>query len=164
LIAWVRQVVRDVDPRTIITNIAPMEAVLAAQINQRRFQTWLIVLFAALALALAAIGIFGVMSHAAARRTHEIGIRMALGADRLGVVRLILLRGLKLAAVGLVVGIGFSVGATRLLSSLLFGVDPMDPVSFSLATALLLIAAGVATFVPAWRASGIDPLLALRKD
>jgi putative ABC transport system permease protein len=164
LIAGVRQAVRDVDPRTIITSIAPMETVLASQLIQRRFQTWLIVLFAALALSLATVGIFGVMSHTAARRTHEIGIRMALGANRLGVIRLILFRGLGLAAVGLVVGMGLALGATRLVSSLLFGVDPMDPVIFSMATTLLLTASGVATLVPAWRASGIDPLLALRKD
>ena len=164
LIAGVRQAVRDVDPRTIVTSIAPMETVLASQIIQRRFQTWLLVTFAALALSLATVGIFGVMSHTAARRTHEIGIRMALGADRVGVIRLILLRGLALAAVGLVVGMGLAVGTTRLFSSLLFGVDPMDPVIFSMATILLLTAAGVATLVPAWRASGVDPLLALRKD
>lgn len=164
LIAGVRQVVRDVDPRTIISTIAPMETVLASQIVERRFQTWLLTIFAALALSLAAVGIFGVMSHAAARRTHEIGIRMALGADRLGVVRLILLRGLGLATVGLVAGIAAAIGATRLLSSLLFGVTPTDPMTFSLATTLLLAVAGVATLIPAWRASGVDPLLALRKD
>jgi ABC-type antimicrobial peptide transport system permease subunit len=104
------------------------------------------------------------MSHTAARRTHEIGIRMALGAGRLGVIRLILFRGLGLAAVGLVLGMGLAAGATRLLSSLLFGVDPMDPVIFTMATLLLLTAAGVATLVPAWWASAVDPLLALRKD
>ncbi|MGC4052979.1 MAG: ABC transporter permease [Paludibaculum sp.] len=164
LIASVRQVVRDIDSRTIITNIAPMEAVLASHMIQRRFQTWLIALFAALALTLAVLGIFGVMSHAAARRTHEIGVRMALGANRWDVIRLILFRGLRLAAVGLVIGLGCSAGAARLLSSLLFGVQPMDPASFSLAAALLLTAAGLATFIPAWRASGSDPLLSLRKD
>jgi predicted permease len=164
LIARVRQVVRDVDPRTIISTIAPMETVLASQIVERRFQTWLLTIFAALALSLAAVGIFGVMSHAAARRTQEIGIRMALGADRLGVVRLILRRGLGLATVGLVVGIAAAIGATQLLSSLLFGVTPTDPVTFGLATTLLLAVAVVATLIPAWRASGVDPLLALRKD
>jgi predicted permease len=164
LIAGVRQAVRDVDPRTIIGAIAPMETVLASQIIERQFQTWLITIFAALALSLAAVGIFGVMSHAAARRTHEIGIRMALGADRLRVVRLILRRGLGLAAFGLLAGMAMAAGATRLLSSLLFGVTPSDPMTFSLATALLLAVAAVATLIPAWRASGVDPILALRKD
>jgi predicted permease len=164
LVAGVRQVVREVEPRTVINSIAPMETLLDSQISERRFQTWLISLFAVLALTLSAVGIFGVMSHAAARRTHEIGIRMALGADRLGVVRLILLRGLGLATIGLLAGAALAGGATQVLSSLLFGVTPTDPATFGLALALLLAVAAVATLIPAWRASGIDPLLALRKD
>jgi predicted permease len=164
LVAGVRQLVGEIEPRTVINSIAPMEALLDSQITERRFQTWLISLFAVLALTLSAVGIFGVMSHAAARRTHEIGIRMALGADRLGVVRLILLRGLGLATIGLLAGVLLAGGATQLLSSLLFGVTPTDPATFGLALAILLAVAALATLIPAWRASGIDPLLALRKD
>jgi len=164
LVAGVRQIVSEIEPRTVINSIAPMEALLDSQVNERRFQTWLISLFAVLALTLSAVGIFGVMSHAAARRTHEIGIRMALGADRLGVVRLILLRGLGLATVGLLAGVLLAGGATQLLSSLLFGVTPTDTMTFSSAIAILLAVAAVATFIPAWRASGVDPLHALRKD
>ena len=164
LIAGVRQVVSEIEPRTVVNSIAPMEALLDSQITERRFQTWLISLFAVLALILSAVGIFGVMSHAASRRTQEIGIRMALGADRLGVVRLILRRGLALATIGLVAGAVLSAGATQLLSSLLFGVTSTDSAIFSLALALLLAVAAVATLIPAWRASGIDPLLALRKE
>ena len=164
LIAVVRQAVREVEPRTVITSIVPMEMLLRSQIVERRFQTWLIALFAALALSLAAVGIFGVMSNTAARRTHEIGIRMALGADRLSVVRLILLRGVGLATAGLVAGIALAAGATRLLSSLLFGVTPTDAATFVSAVFALLVVATVATLIPAWRASGVDPLLSLRKD
>ena len=164
LIAGVREAVREVEPRAVINAVAPMEALLDSQIAERKFQTWLPALFAALALGLAAVGIFGVMSHAAARRTHEIGIRMALGADRLRVVRLIMRRGLGLASAGLSAGIALAIGVTRLISSLLFGVSPADPVSFTFASALLLAVAALATWIPAWRASGVDPLIALRKD
>jgi putative ABC transport system permease protein len=164
LVKSVRRAVLEVEPRLVINNLAPMETLLASQILQRKFQTWLLTLFAALALGLAAVGIFGVMSHAVVIRTHEIGIRMALGANRFIVVRMILRRGLGLAAAGLSVGTALAIGAGRLLSSMLLGVTPSDSATFAGAAALLLAVAGAATFIPAWRASGLDPLVALRKD
>jgi predicted permease len=164
LMADVRRAVHDVEPRTVIASVAPMEAQLATQTAERRFQTWLLTLFASMALGLAAVGIFGVMSHAAARRTHEIGIRMALGADRVNVVRMILRRGVGLAVTGLGTGCALAAGATQLLSSLLFGVTPTDPVTFTSAVLVLLTVATAATLIPAWRASGVDPLIALRQE
>ncbi len=164
LVGAIRRAVLEVEPRLVINNLAPVGTLLAAQTAQRRFQTWLLTLFASLALGLAAVGIFGVMSHAAARRTHEIGIRMALGADRFTVIRMILARGIGLAIVGLAVGAACSLGASRLLTSLLFGVTPADSVTHISAAALLLFVAAGATFIPAWRASRVDPLVALRKD
>lgn len=164
LVNSVRRAVREVEPRLVVNSLAPMETLLASQILQRKFQTWLLTLFAALALGLAAVGIFGVMSHAVVRRTHEIGIRMALGANRFMVVRMILRRGLGLAAVGLLTGTALAIGAGRLLSSMLFGVTPTDSATFAGAAAMLLVVAAAATFIPAWRASGVDPLVALRKD
>jgi len=104
------------------------------------------------------------MSHAAARRTHEIGIRMALGANRVNVIRMISLRGVGLAVAGLGAGCALAAGATQLLSSLLFGVTPTDPVTFISAVLILFTVATVATLIPAWRASGVDPLIALRRE
>ncbi|MBI2688480.1 MAG: ABC transporter permease [Acidobacteria bacterium] len=162
--ASVRAAVRDIDPRTVVTNLMPMESQIANQTSARTFQTSILTLFAALALVLAAIGIFGIMSHAVERRTQEIGIRMALGADRLGVVRMILAQGVGLAGIGLAAGLGIGMAATALLSGLLFGVTPTDPSTMVCASLLLLAVAATATLIPAWRAASVDPLAALRGD
>jgi predicted permease len=164
LMPAVRGAVRGVDARTVIANLMPMEKHLQLQSAERRFETWLLTLFAGLALLLAAVGIYGVMSHATVRRTHEIGVRMALGADRLAVIRMILSQGVGLAAAGLCIGVMLSIAVTQLLSSLLFGVAATDLATFVSASSLLLLVATSATLVPAWRASTADPLHALRAD
>lgn len=164
LIASVRAAVREIDPRTVIANLMPMRKQIEIQTAGRSFQTWLLTLFAGLALGMTAIGIFGVMSHAAARRTHEIGIRMALGAGRASVIRMILAQGVGLAAAGMGIGFALALAATQLLSGLLYGVTATDPITFVVAGLLLLVVAAAATLIPAWRASTLDPLVALRGD
>lgn len=160
----VRAAVREVDPRTVVADAMPLEKRLEMQTAERRFQTWLLALFAGLALTLASVGVFGVMSYVTAKRRHEIGIRMALGADRISVIKMVLLQGVGLAAVGMAVGIALAAGATRILSGLLYGVTGTDLIAFTSAVLLLLAVALVATLLPALRASRIDPLVALRRD
>jgi putative ABC transport system permease protein len=119
-------------------------------------------LFAALALVLACVGLYGVISYSVAQRTHEIGVRMALGARPRDVLRLVLRQGMGLTIVGLVVGIAVGLLATRVLSDMLFGVTARDPLTFVGVPALLLLVAFLACYIPARRATRIDPLVALR--
>jgi putative ABC transport system permease protein len=141
-----------------------MDALVADSVSQRLFMVRLLALFAGLAVLLAAVGIYGVIAHSVSQRTHEIGIRMALGAKREGVLRLVLRQALLLAATGVALGIGGALMLTRFLSSLLFGVSSKDPLTF---VAVSLLLAGVATsasFIPAWRAARVDPMVALRHE
>lgn len=141
-----------------------MEGQIEIQTSARRFRTWLLGLFAALAMLLSAVGIYGVIGYSAAQRTHEIGIRMALGAPRSTVLSMILRQGMALALVGLGVGLGASVALTRLISALLFGVAPTDPTTFAVVAVILLAVAGGATLFPALRAMRVNPLAALRAE
>jgi putative ABC transport system permease protein len=124
----------------------------------------LIGMFAGLALLLAAVGIYGVMSYVVGQRTQEVGIRVALGAQPADIWRLIILRGAALAAIGIAVGLAGALALTRFLSSLLFGVRPADPVTFSAVAILLVIVALVACYFPARRAMRVDPMVALRYE
>jgi predicted permease len=130
----------------------------------RRFLLLLVGLFAVAALALAAIGIYGVVAFSVTRRTQEIGIRMALGAQRGDVLRLVVGEGARMAVTGVVIGVGVSLALTRLLSSLLFGVSPTDPLTFAALAMLLSLVALAATYIPARRATRVDPMLALRNE
>jgi ABC-type antimicrobial peptide transport system permease subunit len=130
----------------------------------RRFLLFLVGLFAAATLTLAAVGIYGVVAFSVARRTQEIGIRMALGAQRSDVLRLVLGEGARMAAIGVVIGIGASLAITRLLSNLLFGVSPTDPWTFAGVAVLLSLVALLATYIPAYRAMRVDPVDALRYE
>ncbi len=164
LAAAVRREVRAMDPEQPVVGIVTIEELLAESVAQPRFRTLLLGLFGGLALLLAAVGVYGVMAYSVARRTQEIGIRMALGAGRREVVRLVLRRGLRLAVLGIAVGLAGALAATRVLATLLFGITPTDAPTFA-ATALLLLAVAVlACLMPALRAARVDPLVALRYE
>jgi putative ABC transport system permease protein len=139
-----------------------MERVLADTMVVQRFTTWLLATFAAIALALAAAGIYGVISYSVSQRTHEIGIRMALGAEQRDVLRLVVGQGMVPALVGLGIGIAGAIGLTRFMSTLLFRVSVTDPMTFSVIGLLLLLVAVAACYLPARRAARVDPMLALR--
>jgi putative ABC transport system permease protein len=139
-----------------------MEQRLADSLANRRFPMVLLSLFAALALFLASVGIYGVVSYAVAQRTHEIGVRMALGASRRSVLLMIVKSGLSLAATGVVLGLAGASALTRLLATQLYDVKPIDPVTFGIVSLLLVGTAFIACYVPARRATRVDPMVALR--
>jgi len=142
--------------------VQTMEHRLAASVSPRRFNLLLLASFALLALVLAAVGVYGVISYAVTQRTHEIGIRMALGAHRGHVLSLLLGRGMSLVAAGIIIGLGGAWALTRVMASLLFGVSATDPLTFAGVAMLLGIVALVACYIPARRAAKTDPMAALR--
>jgi putative ABC transport system permease protein len=156
--------VHKVDRDLPVTGIQWMSEAVDASLLQTRLRTWLLGLFGALALMLAAAGIFGVISYSVSRRTHEFGIRMALGASRGGILRLVLKGALRLALAGVAAGMGLALALTRLISSLLFGVRETDPATLVVLPALLTGVALLAACVPARRATKVDPLVALRHE
>ena len=160
----VRTVLRETDPSTIVYSVSTMQEFIAGQTARSRFTGWLMAIFAGAALLLAMIGIYGVMSYSVSRRTQEIGIRVALGAARSDVLKLVVGRGMGLIAIGLVLGVGASLALTRLIATLLYGVRPTDFLSFAAAALTLAVVALVACLVPASRASGIAPAVALRNE
>jgi putative ABC transport system permease protein len=162
--AAVRNAVWSVDKDQPVSNVRTLDQVFAAAISQERFQALMLGLFAALALLLACVGLYGVISYAVVQRTHEIGVRMALGAQPLDVLRLVIRQGMTLTLAGLVVGIVAGTLVTRVLSDLLFGVTPRDPLTFAGVPVLLLVVAFFACYIPARRATRIDPLTALRVE
>ncbi|MCI0347948.1 MAG: ABC transporter permease [Acidobacteriales bacterium] len=158
----VRDAIRSVDPDQAVFEVATMEGLLAESIAKRRFVMLLLAVFAALALALAAIGIYGVMAYTVAQRTQEIGIRMALGAQTRDVLRLVVGQGMRLALFGVGIGLIAAIGLTRLMTTLLFGVSATDLLTFALIAAVLMFVALLACWVPARRAAKVDPMIALR--
>jgi ABC-type antimicrobial peptide transport system permease subunit len=147
-----------------VTDTQTLDSMVADTVLPRRFNTWLLSSFALTALALAALGLYGLLASFVASRTREIGVRVALGAQRPDVLRLIAAQGARLVCVGLLLGIVSAAMVTRFLQSLLFGVRPLDPLTFAAVSALLLIVGLAATIVPAWRAVTIDPVRALRSE
>jgi ABC-type antimicrobial peptide transport system permease subunit len=141
-----------------------MEDTVARSLLKRQFTMTLLMIFAGIAVALAAIGLYGVMSYSVSQRTREIGIRMALGAQRRDVLQLVVRQGMLLTTVGVGLGLLGSLGLTRLISSMLFGVSATDAGTFAAVSALLFGIAGVTCWLPARRASGVDPMVALRQD
>ena len=163
-ISAIRREVAQLDPDLPVSEIATMEEVVAESIWQPRLYATLFAVFAGGALALALIGIYGVMAFLVQTRTHEIGVRMALGATARDVFKLIVGRGMKLTAVGIVIGIGGAIALTRLIHGLLFNTSATDPLTFVLISLLLSLAAFLACYIPARRAAKTDPLVALRYE
>jgi putative ABC transport system permease protein len=164
LSAPLRRAVAELDRTVPVAGITTLEAIVGESIDQPRFLALLAGAFAALALTLAAIGLYGVMAYTVSQRTIEIGVRMALGASTAEVFRLIVGEGLRLTAVGIALGVAGSVGVGRLLTSLLFGVGPGDPRTFAVTAAMLVMVGVVACVIPARRATRVDPMVALRAE
>jgi putative ABC transport system permease protein len=164
LLGAIQQKVYEVDKDQPVYQVQSMEELVSNSVGARRVAMTLLMIFAGLAMVLAFVGIYGVMSYGVTQRTHEIGIRMALGAERVGVIRLILRQGMTVAAAGVAIGIAAAFGITRFMSSLLFEVGATDTVTFAAITAALLSVAFVACYIPARRATGIDPMAALRYE
>lgn len=158
----VQRTIWDVDKDQPVSDINTMENIVSAAVARQRFSMMLLGVFATLALVLAAVGIYGVMSYSVAQRTREIGIRMALGAQRSDVLKMTVKQGLKLVGFGLVIGLAVAFVLTRVMASLLFGVSATDPLTFLSISAVLLAVAVLASYIPALRATKVDPMVALR--
>jgi putative ABC transport system permease protein len=156
--------VHEINKDQTLTEVKTLEEVKAESMASNRLRSMLLTVFASIAVLLAAIGIYGVISYSVEQRTHEIGIRAALGASRADLLGLVLRGGMLLAAAGLVLGFGGALGLTRLLSNLLFGVGERDPLTMGAVAAILGLTALVACFIPARRATKVDPLVALRYE
>jgi predicted permease len=158
----VRHEIQQMDDKLPVANVRSMNDVVATALATPRLTGFLLGVFAAIALALAAVGIYGVLAYLVSQRTHEIGIRLAVGADRAQVLGMVLRQGLSLAAAGIVVGLIGAFALTRLMRGLLYQVGPNDPTTFAAVTAALLLVALLASFLPARRATRVSPVIALR--
>ena len=159
-----RSLVAQIDPELPLHDMRPMEQVVTETMASRRLTLWLVGAFAALALVLASVGIYGVMSYAVTERLHEIGVRVALGAQRRDVLRLVVGHGMRLAAIGLLLGSVTAFFAARAMTTLLFGIRPSDPLTYIGIAVVLALAALAACYIPARRATAVDPMVALRYE
>ena len=164
IINGARAAIREVDPDLPIFDVKTMADALSESVAQPRFYAILLGSFAAIALVIAALGIYGVISYAVSQRTRELGIRIALGAQRERVVRLVIGQGLTLTLVGIVIGVVGAYGLTRLIASLLFGVTSADPLTFIVVAFLFMAVACLASYLPARRAAAVDPIIAMRAE
>jgi putative ABC transport system permease protein len=160
----VQRIVAEVDKDQAVFDIQSLEQAISSWVAPQRFWMRLFGIFAGLAVLLAAIGIYGVISYSVSQRTHEIGVRMALGAERNDVLKLVLRQGLKLALIGVAIGIAGSFALTRLIAQFLYGVKATDPMTFAAVALLLTAVALAASYIPARRATKVDPLVALRHE
>jgi putative ABC transport system permease protein len=162
--AALRAAIAGLDRAAAVSEVQTMEDVVTAATAEPRFNLLLLSTFATVALVLAGIGIYGVMSYSVSRRTHEIGIRMSLGATPADVLRVVVREGMTLAGIGAAAGIAAALLLSRSMEKLLYGVRPTDPVTFAGVTLVLVFVSLLATFVPARRATAIDPVIALRGE
>jgi predicted permease len=162
--ASIRTAVRGVDPRLVVLNVRPMDGIVGATIASRKFNAALIGLFAALALALAATGVYGVLQYSVIQRKREMGIRIAIGATSSDMIRLVVGQAVGLAAIGVAVGLAGAFALTRVIRALLFNTDPLDGLTFAVSAVVLLTIAVVSSYLPARRALRIDPTIAMRSD
>jgi len=159
-----QQAVREVDPALPAFSMSPLGTIVSDSIAQRRFSMLLLGLFAVVALFLASVGLYGVVSYTVRQRTREIGLRLAIGAAPGNVLRMVLGAGMKLALVGVAIGLAGALALTQLIATMLFNVERFDPVSYGLTAALLLAVAALACYVPARRAMRVDPIVALQQE
>jgi ABC-type antimicrobial peptide transport system permease subunit len=164
LAAAARGEVQKMDSSLAVFNIHTMESLVDSSLAQPRFRTTLLGAFAGLALVLAAIGLYGVTAYSVARRTNELGVRMALGAQKGDVLKLVMGQGAMLAAFGIGIGLVLAFGVTRVISNLLFAVNAADPLTFAVTALLILVVALAASLIPALRAVRVDPVVALRYE
>jgi putative ABC transport system permease protein len=164
LVPTLKQRVQQLNSENVIYSPTTMEQVISDDLSTRQFTMVLLGAFASLALALAAVGIYGVTAYLVGQRTPEFGIRMALGAQQRDVLALVMTEGARIASVGVVVGIVLALGITRLMTKVLFGVKPTDPITFGVVSAILGTIALTACYLPARRATRVDPMIALRCD
>jgi putative ABC transport system permease protein len=164
IVPAIREQVRQLDPDQPITTVRTVDELLSRALSETKFSLSLLALFAVLGLLLAAIGIYGVMVTAVTQRTHEIGLRMALGAQGRDVLWLVIRHGMVPVLIGVAAGLAAAVGLTRLMSTLLFEVSATDPLTLALITVLLTVVALIACYIPARRATKVDPLVALRYE
>jgi putative ABC transport system permease protein len=164
LVGSVRQIIREVDPDQPVSNVATMAELLGTEASQRRMGMIMLAGFAALALLLASLGIYGVLAYFVTQHTNEIGVRQALGATPRNILFLVLRKGMGLTLIGVVIGMAAAFALTRLMSSLLFGVTAADPLTFASVPLLLVMVALLACYIPARRATKVDPLVALRYE
>jgi putative ABC transport system permease protein len=162
--AEVRKALASIEPDLVVYGVAPYSKILAGDFRQENMIATLTMLFGVLGLVLAAVGLYGVMAYTVEQRTHEIGVRMALGADRANVVRMVLRGAFFQIGIGLGLGIPLAIVAGWLMTHQLFGVSPWDPRMLTIATLLLCVAALLASWIPAARAASVDPMVALRTE
>jgi putative ABC transport system permease protein len=164
LIPTLKSTIWEIDPTLPFYDTQTIDALVSQSLATRRFMTQLLAALATLAFALAAAGIYGVLSFVTAQRTREIGVRIAMGAQRSDILRMVIGEGMSLVCAGVIVGVLAALGATRLLGGLLYGVSPTDPLAFAATITGLSVVALLACYLPARRATRIDPLAALRSE
>jgi putative ABC transport system permease protein len=164
LISSVRGAIKEIDPDQPIYSVRTMNEIRAESVAGERLNLTLLSLFAGIALVLAIVGIYGVMSYSVTQRTHEIGIRMAIGARPRDVFKMVLGQGMKLALIGVVLGLGFAFALTRLMETMLFGVEPTDKLTFAAISIMLITVALLACYLPGRRATKVEPTISLRYE